>query len=328
MSSPADFPRHRRLRSQKRLRELVQETTLSRKNLIQPVFVHAGLQEKREIPSMPDIFQYPLSECVEKCKRIEKAGIPAVILFGIPESKDQQASKAYADDGIVQKALRAIKQETEELTVIADICLCEYMSHGHCGVVNPDTNRIQNDPSLALLQKTALATVEAGADMVAPSAMMDGQIQAIRTALDEANYEHCPILSYAAKYASNYYGPFRDAAESPPQFGDRKTYQMDTRNGKEALREIRADLQQGADIVMVKPALSYLDIIQKASDWVEAPVFAYSVSGEYAMVKAAAQKGWIDEKQVAMESLISMRRAGASAILTYWAEEVANWLEE
>lgn len=321
----SEFTRHRRLRGNSNLRTLVREHTLSVENLIQPLFVHAEVESQREIPSMPDVYQRSVSNCVEECKKLEEMGISGVILFGIPEYRDEKASRAYTEDGIIQKSLREIQNETEDLVLIADICLCEYMDHGHCGIVDESDGTVLNDPSLDLLQKTALSAAEAGADVVAPSAMMDGQVHAIRTILDEHNHDQCAILSYAAKYASNFYGPFRDAAESSPSFGDRKSYQMDPPNSDEALREIEADLRQGADIAMVKPALSYLDVIQTSSNTFDVPVFAYSVSGEYAMIKAASENGWLSEQKAAREALLSIQRAGANSIITYWASDVPEW---
>lgn len=278
---------------------------------------------------MPDCYQRSPDRIREKVKILADRGIQGIILFGIPEKKDEKASRAYAEDGIVQKTIRAIRQTGREMTVIADICLCEYMDHGHCGVVTTDESgekQIDNDRTLPLLEKTACAAAEAGADMVAPSGMMDGMVQAIRRGLDREGFERIPILSYAAKYKSSFYGPFRDAAESPPGFGDRSTYQMDYRNRNEALKEMEIDVAEEADILMVKPALSYLDIIREARDRFDHPIFAYSVSGEYAMVRAAAEKNWIQEKQAALELLTSIHRAGATSIITYWAEEATQWL--
>jgi porphobilinogen synthase len=325
-----NFQRTRRNRKKASLRALVRETNLSSADFIQPLFVRPGSDVKREIPSMPGQYQYSVDRIAEEALRVEDTGVPAVILFGIPEEKDERASRAYAEDGIIQKALREIKDETRDLTLIADVCLCEYMSHGHCGVISGEEgNRtVDNDRTLPLISKTALAAVEAGADVVAPSGMMDGMVQAIRTTLDDNDFSDIPILSYAAKYESSFYGPFRDAAESPPQFGDRARYQMDPANSDEAMREIRLDVRQEADMIMVKPALSYLDVIHRASTSFDLPVFAYSVSGEYAMIKAAASNGWLDERSVALEMLTSIRRAGADAILTYWATSAAGWLDD
>jgi len=323
------FGRTRRTRRSASLRRLVRETDLSRDHLIQPLFVCPGTDVQNEITAMPGQYQLSIDRIVEEARRIRDLGIPAVILFGIPESKDGRASKAYAEDGIVQRALRALRREIPSLTLIADVCLCEYMDHGHCGIVREDDGekRIDNDETLPLIADTALAAVRAGADVVAPSGMMDGMVEAIRSRLDEHGFENRPILSYAAKYASSFYGPFRHAAESPPQFGDRSTYQMDPANAREALRELELDVREEADMVMVKPALSYLDMIRRARDRVDVPVFAYNVSGEYAMVKAGAEKGWIDEKAIALEMLTSMRRAGADAIITYWARDAVSWLD-
>ncbi len=329
MNEP-DFKRTRRNRQKSSLRALVRETNLSREQFVQPLFVRPGTNVKREIPSMPGQYQYSVDRLVEEAVRVEETGVPAVILFGIPEEKDERASRAYAEDGIIQKAIRAISDETQDLTLIADVCLCEYMSHGHCGVISGDEGNktVDNDRTLPLIAKTALAAVEAGADVVAPSGMMDGMVRAIRTKLDHNNFPEVPILSYAAKYESSFYGPFRDAAESPPQFGDRAQYQMDPANSDEAMREIQIDVRQHADMIMVKPALSYLDVIQRASTNFDLPIFAYSVSGEYAMIKAAASNDWLDEKEVVLEMLTSIRRAGADAILTYWATRAASWLDD
>lgn len=324
------YRRTRRNRRTASLRALVRETNLSVNNLIQPLFVRPGSDVKQEIPSMPGQYQFSVDRLVEEALRVEDLGIPAIILFGIPKEKDDRASRAYADDGIVQQALRAIRNETQDLTLIADICLCEYMDHGHCGVVTEreDTRQVDNDQTLPLIGKTALATVKAGADVVAPSCMMDGMVHTIREQLDRHGYEEHSILSYAAKYESSFYGPFRDAAESPPQFGDRAHYQMDPANSDEAMREIQLDVQEEADMLMVKPALSYLDVIRRADSETDRPVFAYSVSGEYAMIRAAADKGWLDEEQVALEMLTSIRRAGATGILTYWASQAAKWISD
>ncbi len=327
------FPitRLRRLRRNATLRRMVRETVLSVDDLILPLFVRPGEGVKNEISSMPGNFQWSVDTLVEECKEIEGLGIPAVILFGIPETKDDQGSEAYADDGIVCRAIEAIKGACKELVVITDVCMCEYTDHGHCGVImdnrdgNPD---VDNDATLELLVREALAHVNAGADMVAPSDMMDGRIGEIRLALDDEGFPDVPIMAYSAKFSSGFYGPFREAAESPPQFGDRSSYQMDPANLKEAMREIELDIEEGADIVMVKPALPYLDVIRRAADDFELPIAAYSVSGEFAMLKAAAANGWLDEKRVAMESLLSIKRAGAKLILTYWAKDAARWLAE
>jgi len=310
---------------------MVRETRLSTDDLIMPLFVRPGENVRREIPSMPGNFQMSIDVLTEEAQSIEALGIPAIILFGIPDGKDAVGSEGYADDGIVQQAVRAIKEATNELVVITDVCLCEYTDHGHCGVVRQDegsgTFDVDNDATLELLAKMALSHVEAGADMVAPSDMMDGRVGAIRAALDDEGYSHVPIMAYAAKYASGFYGPFRDAAESPPQFGDRAAYQMDPPNVEEAIREVALDIEEGADIVMVKPALSYLDVISRVKEEFGYPVAAYNVSGEFAMVKAAAERGWLDEKRIALEVLTSIKRAGADMILTYWSKDVARWLE-
>ena len=318
------FPIHRprRLRSNDTLRRMVRETRLSVDDLIYPMFICPGEGVREPIGAMPGVNQLSVDQGVEECREVAGLGIPAVILFGIPESKDAAGTGAYADDGIVQQAIRAIKQNVPDLMVITDVCLCEYTDHGHCGVIKDDD--VQNDPTLQLLVKTSLSHVHAGADMVAPSDMMDGRIGAIRTALDEGNLTHIPIMAYSAKYASAYYGPFREAAGSTPQFGDRRSYQMDPPNTNEALREVEMDLEEGADIVMVKPALAYLDIIQRVKSTFEVPLAAYNVSGEYAMIKAAGQMGWIDEDRVMMESLVAIKRAGADLILTYFAKDAAK----
>ncbi|HTS19684.1 MAG TPA: porphobilinogen synthase [Verrucomicrobiae bacterium] len=324
------FPiyRPRRLRQTAALRALVRETELSVSDLVMPLFVREGTRVRKAISSMPGQFQLSVDELVKEAGRVSKLGVPAVILFGIPDKKDKKASGACAANGIVPKAVRALKREFPDLIVICDVCLCEYMSHGHCGVVRKSGRefRIDNDATLAILAKSALAYAEAGADIVAPSDMMDGRVAAIRAALDETGFSDTPIMSYAAKFASAYYGPFREAAESPPQFGDRRTYQMDYANAEEALREIALDIEEGADIVMVKPALGYQDLIWRVKEKFHYPVACYNVSGEYAMVKAAAQNGWLDEKQVVLEMLTGFRRAGADIILTYWAQQAAQWL--
>ena len=318
------FPIHRprRLRSNDTLRRMVRETRLSVDDLIYPMFICPGEGVREPIGPMPGVNQLSVDQGIEECREVAGLGIPAVILFGIPESKDPAGTGAYADDGIVQQAVRAIKQNVPDLMVITDVCLCEYTDHGHCGVVKDDD--VQNDPTLQLLVKTSLSHVHAGADMVAPSDMMDGRIGAIRTALDEGNLTHIPIMAYSAKYASAYYGPFREAAGSTPQFGDRRSYQMDPPNSNEALREVAMDLEEGADIVMVKPALAYLDIIQRVKSTFDVPLAAYNVSGEYAMIRAAGQMGWIDEDRVMMESLVAIKRAGADLILTYFAKDAAK----
>jgi porphobilinogen synthase len=326
------FPKYRprRLRSNKHLRELIRETHLSVKDLIMPLFVRPGNGIKKEISSMPGNYQFSVDTLVEEVKEIASLGIPGIILFGIPDSKDELGTEAYADDGIIQKAIRAIKKNISDILVITDVCMCEYTNHGHCGYIKKDEKtgeyQIDNDETLKLLSKEALSHAEAGVDIVAPSDMMDGRVGAIREILDQNGYENIPIMSYAAKYASAFYGPFRDAAESPPSFGDRRSYQMDTPNSEEAIREVSLDIDEGADIVMVKPALPYLDIIRLIKDQFGYPVAAYNVSGEYSMVKAAHEKGWLDEKTVAMEILMGIKRAGADIILTYWAKEAARWL--
>jgi porphobilinogen synthase len=321
------FPvtRARRLRENAVVRDMVRETRLSIDDLIMPLFVVEGLAQKQEIKAMPGQFRYPVKGLVDECRKLMDLGVKAVILFGIPETKDAKGSGAWNDKGIVQQAIRAIKKNVPEMLVIADLCLCEYTSHGHCGVVSG--KRIINDATLGLLARTALSQVKAGADIIAPSDMMDGRVQAIRTILDKNGHEHTPILSYAAKYASGFYGPFREAAESAPAFGDRRSYQMDPGNVREALKEIELDIEEGADIIMVKPALAYLDVIRAARESFRLPVAAYNVSGEYSMVKAAALKGWIDEKRIILEILNSIKRAGADIILTYHTGEVAEWLK-
>jgi porphobilinogen synthase len=314
----------RRLRRSEALRRLVRETELSVASLVYPLFVCPGEGVRKEISSMPGVSNLSVDELARECQEVKKLGIPAVILFGIPESKDEGASGAYAEDGIVQRAVRAVKREVAGLTVITDVCLCEYTSHGHCGKVVD--GEVVNDPSLELLAKTALSQARAGADMVAPSDMMDGRVAAIRQALDANGYEHVPILAYAAKYASAFYGPFREAAQSAPQFGDRRGYQMDPANAREALREVALDLEEGADIVMVKPALAYLDVIRMVRDTFNVPVAAYQVSGEYAMIHAAARMGWLDLERTMLETATAIRRAGAQIILTYFAKDLARKL--
>jgi len=322
------FPvyRARRLRRNETVRRMVRETFLRVDDLICPLFVRPGKGVKNPIPSMPGQFQFSVDNLIKEAKVIHGLGIPAVLLFGIPKTKDKIGSEAYAQDGIVQKAIRSLKDAFPQVIVITDVCLCEYTSHGHCGVVKG--NDVDNDATLDLLARMALSHAEAGADMVAPSDMMDGRVGAIRKILDDRGYTHIPIMSYAAKYASSFYGPFREAAESAPQFGDRKSYQMDPANAREAMREIRLDIEEGADIVMVKPALPYLDIISRVRMECELPIAAYNVSGEFAMVKAASQLGWIDEERVMMEILVSIKRAGADLIITYFAKEAARYLRE
>jgi len=305
---------------------MVRETNLSVDQLIYPLFVTETSVEPREISAMPGIYQWPLEHLGREVERIAKLGIPAVLLFGIPAEKDEVGSQAYAEQGIIQQAIRRLKAEAPDTLVITDVCLCEYTSHGHCGVIQHGS--VQNDESLALLAQMALSHVEAGADIVAPSDMMDGRVGAIRHLLDEQRYNQTPIMAYSAKYASGFYGPFREAAGSTPQFGDRRAYQMDPANVREALREVDLDIAEGADIVMVKPALAYLDVIRQVREHCDMPIAAYNVSGEYSMVKAAAQMGWIDEQRIIMEVLTGIRRAGADMIITYFAPEVAQWLKD
>ena len=319
-----DFRRHRRLRSSENMRAIVQETHLNKEDLIYPFIVAEGGKGRKPIQSMPGVEQIPLDLVNDEMSEIVKLGIKAVIVFGIPLEKDEVGSGAYHDHGIVQKAIQQIKGKFPELIVIADTCLCEYTSHGHCGVVEGE--KVLNDPSLTLLARTAISQAQAGADIIAPSNMMDGFVTAIRKGLDNAGFENIPIMSYAVKYASAFYGPFREAAESTPEFGDRKTYQMDPANRLEALNEAESDVAEGADFLIVKPALSYLDIIRDIRNTYKLPIVAYSVSGEYAMIKAAAENGWIDEKQTVIETLISMKRAGSDLIITYHAKDVARWL--
>jgi porphobilinogen synthase len=325
------FPinRPRRLRQNPQIRRLVRENIVTVNDLIYPLFAVPGSSIAKEIISMPGVYQLSIDKIVDEAKEVYDLGIPAIILFGIPESKDAEATGAWHDCGIVQKATTAVKQAVPDLIVINDTCLCEYTSSGHCGYleVGDLTGRVLNDPTLELLKKTAVSQAKAGADIIAPSGMMDGFVQAIREGLDEAGFENIPILSYAAKYASAYYGPFRDAAESTPQFGDRRTYQMDPGNAKEALKEVELDIAEGADMIMVKPALAYMDIIWRVKEITNLPVAAYNVSGEYSMVKAAALNGWVDEKQITLETLTSFKRAGADLILTYHAKDAARWLQ-
>ena len=321
------FPdyRPRRLRRTATLRRMVRETRLSIDNLIMPLFVVPGRKVAHPVGSMPGVAQLSVDRAVEECKAVHDLGIPAVILFGIPEHKDPEGSGAYSDNGIIQRALTAIKSAVPDLTLITDVCLCEYTDHGHCGIVVDGD--VDNDATLDLLAKEALSHARAGADMVAPSDMMDGRVGAIREALDEQGFDQVPIMAYAAKFASAFYGPFRDAAASSPQFGDRRSYQMDPPNGDEALREVGLDLDEGADIVMVKPALAYLDVIWRVKEAYGYPVAAYNVSGEYAMLKAAAQNGWVDEERAMLEMLTGIRRAGADMILTYFAKDAARALQ-
>lgn len=324
----ATYPtkRLRRLRYNSTLRDMVRETTITKNDLIYPLFVVPGSKINKEVRSMPGVYQMSIDVVVEECKEIEKLGIPAVILFGIPDHKDEVGSGAYDPNGIIQKAVRAIKKETKRLLVITDVCLCEYTSHGHCGVL--DGERILNDETIDLLVKESISHAEAGADIIAPSDMMDGRVGAIRKALDDEGFTEIPILSYAVKYASGYYGPFRDAAESAPAFGDRRSHQMDIANANEALREAETDIEEGADIIMVKPAGAYLDIIWRVKEKFQMPTAAYQVSGEYSLIKAAGKMGWIDEERVMMESLTAIKRAGADMILTYFAKDVVKYLEK
>ncbi|MFA5832200.1 MAG: porphobilinogen synthase [Bacteroidota bacterium] len=316
--------RLRRMRMTPAFRSMVRETELAPNDFIYPLFVVPGKNIKREISSMPGVYQQSIDELVNDSIETYKLGIPAVILFGIPDHKDEVGSGAYDENGIIQQAVRALKKEVPELVVITDVCLCEYTSHGHCGIVHGD--EIVNDASVELLTREALTHAQAGADMIAPSDMFDGRVGAIRKILDDNNFKNTPIMSYAAKYASGYYGPFREAAESTPKFGDRRSHQMDPANSNEALREVEQDIREGADIIMVKPALAYMDIIRRVKDTFNIPTAAYNVSGEYSMIKAAARNGWIDEERVMMETLIGMRRAGADLILTYFAKDAAKVL--
>jgi porphobilinogen synthase len=322
--------RPRRLRRSSALRNLVRETHLNAHNFVLPLFVSEKVQQRRPIASMPGVFQLPVKEAADEAQAAQDLGLQAILLFGIPERKDEQASGAYAENGIVQKALRAIKSKCPDLVTITDVCLCEYMSHGHCGVIRIDGDRfhVLNDETVELLVRTALSHAAAGADIVAPSDMMDGRVGAIRAALDTAGFDQTAIMSYAAKFASAFYGPFREAAESPPQFGDRRSYQMDFANAKEALREVALDVDEGADIVMIKPALPYMDILWRVRERFGKPTAAYHVSGEYAMVKSAVEKGLLNERDAVLEIMTSLKRAGADIIVTYWARELARWLRE
>lgn len=320
-----NFNRHRRLRGSANLRSMVRETSLHKEDFIYPIFVVEGEQVKNEISSMPGVFQFSLDQLGAELDEVVNLGIPSVILFGVPNEKDAVGSQAYHDHGITQEAIRFAKNRHPELVVIADTCLCQYTDHGHCGVI--EDGIILNDESLDLLARTAVSQAKAGADIIAPSNMMDGFVAAIRYGLDQAGFENTPIMSYGVKYSSAYYGPFREAAHSTPQFGDRKTYQMDPANRMEALREATSDIQEGADFMIVKPALSYLDIIREVRDNFDIPIVAYNVSGEYAMVKAAAANGWIDEEKIVLETLLSMKRAGADIVMTYHAKDAARWLE-
>ncbi|BFH61090.1 MULTISPECIES: porphobilinogen synthase [Paenibacillus] len=330
------FPivRHRRLRQSTGMRNLVRETVLNVHDLIMPIFVTYGEGVKNEISSMPGIYHFSLDTLKEEVDEIVALGIPAVLLFGIPETKDSVGTSAFVEDGIVQEATRLIKKWYPDLLVVADTCLCEFTDHGHCGMVHTFEvdghvhGDVMNDESLELLTKTAVSQAKAGADIIAPSNMMDGFVQAIRTGLDEAGFEHVPIMSYSVKYASAFYGPFREAADSAPQFGDRKTYQMDPANAREALREAETDVLEGADMLMVKPALAYMDVIRTLKDQFDLPLVAYNVSGEYSMVKAAALQGWINEQAIVQEMLTGMKRAGADIIITYFAKDAARWMQE
>ncbi|MBQ7429490.1 MAG: porphobilinogen synthase [Butyrivibrio sp.] len=318
--------RFRRLRTNEVLRDMVAENILNVKDFIYPLFVVEGENIKEAVDSMPGVYRYSIDRLDDILPEVEESGVSGLLLFGVPAKKDARGSEAYNSDGIVQNAIRYIKKRCPRLLVIADICLCEYTDHGHCGLISGHT--ILNDDTLPLLAQMAVTCVEAGADMVAPSDMMDGDVEAIRDALDANGYENTPIMGYSAKFASGYYSPFRDAAGSAPGFGDRKSYQMDIRNGREAIREVENDIEQGADIVMVKPALAYLDVVKEAAQTFDYPIAVYNVSGEYSMVKAAAQNGWIDEKRIVLENLIAMKRAGASIIITYHALDAAKWIKE
>jgi porphobilinogen synthase len=321
------FPTHRprRLRRTELMRSFVRETRLTTKGLIYPMFVCPGMKVRVEVSSMPGIHQQSVDQIVEECREVEQLGIPAVILFGLPEHKDERGSEAISASGVVQKAIKALRKAKLNLLVVTDVCLCEYTSHGHCGMVKD--GEVLNDPTVELLAQEALSHARAGADIVAPSDMMDGRVGAIRRALDEHDFADVAILSYAAKYCSGFYGPFREAAQSAPQFGDRRSYQMDPANVREALREVALDIEEGADMVMVKPALPYLDVIRAVRERFDAPLGAYNVSGEYSMIKAAARNGWLDEQRVVLEVLTSIQRAGADVILTYHAKDVARWLK-
>jgi len=320
------FPIHRprRLRRTEALRGLVRETRLTTAGMIYPMFVCPGTKVRQEVTSMPGIRQQSVDQVLEECREVESLGLPGIILFGLPESKDPKGESSLKADGVVQRAIDAIRRANLKLVVITDVCLCEYTDHGHCGVI--ENGEVANDSTLAILAEQALSHARAGADIVAPSDMMDGRVAAIRKRLDEHKFENIAILSYAAKYCSGFYGPFREAAQSAPQFGDRRSYQMDPANAREALKEVALDLEEGADIVLIKPALPYLDVIRRVRDTFDVPVGAYNVSGEYSMVKAAAQKGWLDEQRVVLEILTGIQRAGADIILTYHAKDVARWL--
>ncbi|HIP43442.1 MAG TPA: porphobilinogen synthase [Aquifex aeolicus] len=322
------FPelRARRLRKNENIRKLVRETRITLDDLIYPIFVIYGKNIVEEVPSMPGVYRYSVDKVVDAVKEVRDLGILAIILFGIPEHKDEVGSDTWSEEGIIQKALRKIKSEVPDIYVITDVCFCEYTSHGHCGVLHD--HEVDNDLTLENLKKQVVSHAENGADMVAPSGMMDGMVKAIREALDEAGFKHIPIMAYSAKFASAFYGPFRDAAESAPAFGDRRSYQMDPANSREALKEVLMDVEEGADIVMVKPALAYLDIISKVKENVLVPVCAYNVSGEYSLIKAAGKLGWVDEKRVMWETLLSIKRAGADMIITYFAKDIANMINK
>ena len=323
-----EFDRHRRLRSSRTMRDMVRETHLRKEDLIYPIFVVEKDDVKTEIKSLPGVYQISLNLLHEEIQAAYDLGIRAIMFFGIPNEKDSCGTGAYVEDGVIQKATRIAKSMYKDLLILADTCLCEYTDHGHCGLIDPHTHDVDNDKTLPLLVKTAISQVEAGADIIAPSNMMDGFVIAIREGLDEAGYQNIPIMSYGIKYASSFFGPFRDAAESAPSFGDRKTYQMDPANRLEALRELESDLKEGADMMIVKPALSYLDIIRDVRNHSNVPIVAYKVSGEYSMTKAAALNGWIDEEKVVMEQMISMKRAGADMIITYFAKDICQYLDK
>lgn len=324
----AQYPviRHRRLRYNPLVRDMVRETVLTKNDLIYPLFVVPGENVKKEVKSMPGVYNLSIDELIKECIEVKALGIPAVILFGIPEHKDEVGSDAYNENGIIQRAIRAVKAEVKDLLIITDVCMCEYTSHGHCGLLRGE--EILNDETVSLLAKEAVSHAEAGADMIAPSDMMDGRVAAIRKALDYKGFTKIPIMSYAAKYSSGFYGPFRDAADSTPAFGDRKSHQMDIGNVNEALREVAEDIEEGADIIMVKPAGPYLDVIRKVKDTFGMPTAAYQVSGEYAMIKAAGKNGWIDEERVMVESAYAIKRAGADMFLTYFAKDLAKWIDK
>ncbi|MGP4074559.1 porphobilinogen synthase [Halobacillus sp. K22] len=324
--SDLDFKRHRRLRRTASMRALVRETHLRKDDLIFPIFVVEGEGIKNEVASMPGVYQVSLDYLTEEMNELTRVGVRSVIVFGVPNEKDEVGSQAYHEEGIVQRSIRLIKEEVPSLTVIADTCLCQYTDHGHCGIVREGD--IDNDESLKYITQTAVTQAEAGADIIAPSNMMDGFVAAIRKGLDEAGYSQIPIMSYAVKYASSFYGPFRDAAHSSPQFGDRRAYQMDPSNRLEAIREAESDVEEGADFLIVKPALAYLDIMREVKDRFNLPLVAYNVSGEYSMIKAAAQNGWVNEQEIVLEKLTAMKRAGADLIVTYFAKDAAKWLDQ